>query len=187
MDKQDVNEAVEVLRKGGVILYPTDTVWGLGCDATNVDAVKRIYSIKQRADSKAMITIVPASGWLERYVKEVPDIAWDLIDVAVEPLTIVYDQGKNLAPILYAADGSIGIRVTLDPYCVALCRRLGRPIVSTSANISGDKTPAIFSEISDTIKGSVDYIAQWRRDDKEAAKPSGVIKVSQGGIIKILR
>lgn len=183
----DLNKAVETLKRGGIILYPTDTVWGIGCDATNPDAVKKVYDIKHRSDSKALITLVPNEAWIERYVKEVPEIAWELIEAAVDPITIIYDEGKNLAANLFASDGSIGIRVTRDRFCQALCNALKKPIVSTSANISGSTTPSLYSEISGNIINAVDYVVKWRRADSSPHKPSGVIKISKGGVFKILR
>lgn len=183
----DMQKAAEVMRRGGVILYPTDTIWGLGCDACNSAAVKRIYQIKQREDSKALITLVPDPAWLENYVELVPEVAWQLIDVAVNPLTIVYDKGVNVAQELLAPDGSIGIRVTSEPYSSGLCRLLKRPIVSTSANISGQNPAAIFPEISQSLIDAVDYVADWRRDDTAKAQPSSVIKLGRGGLIQILR
>lgn len=183
----DMQKAAEVMRRGGVILYPTDTIWGLGCDACNSAAVERIYRIKQREDSKALITLVPDPAWLENYVELVPEVAWQLIDVAVNPLTIVYDKGVNVAQELLAPDGSIGIRVTSEPYSSGLCRLLKRPIVSTSANISGQKPAAIFPEISQSLIDAVDYVADWRRDDTAKAQPSSVIKLGRGGLIQILR
>lgn len=184
---EDIARATEVLKKGGVILYPTDTVWGIGCDATRSDAVRRIYEIKHRSDSKSMITLLSRPDDLWKYVDDVPDIALELIEAAVDPLTVVYDRGRNLAPELLAADGSIGIRITRERVSAGLCRSLRRPIVSTSANISGAPTPALFSEITDDILSAVDYVMASRRDETEPARPSSVIKLSNNGIVKILR
>ena len=184
---EDVVAALEVLKRGGVILYPTDTVWGIGCDATRSDAVKRSFEIKKRADSKAMIVLVDSAERIDRYVEEVPDVALQLIDVAVRPTTIVYDGARNVARELVADDGSIGIRVTTDEFSRKLCRALRRPLVSTSANVSGEPTARFFSEISVEIKSAVDYIATTRRNDTTPSQPSCVIKVSSGGVIKILR
>lgn len=184
---EDVAAALEVLKRGGVILYPTDTVWGIGCDATRSEAVKRIFEIKKRADSKAMIVLVDSAERIDRYVEEVPDVALQLIDVAERPTTIVYDGARNVARELVADDGSIGIRVTTDEFSQKLCRALRRPLVSTSANVSGEPTARFFSEISDEIKSAVDYIATTRRNDTTPSQPSCVIKVSSGGVIKILR
>ena len=183
----DITEAVDVLRDGGIILYPTDTIWGIGCDATNVGAVKKIFALKRRDDSKALITLVPSDTWIERYVEEVPEIAWELMEAAVDPLTIVYDKGKNLAPNLYAPDGSIGIRVTHELFSSELCKRLKVPVVSTSANVSGLVAPSSFSEISQEIISGVDYVCRWNRQSSVINRPSGVIKISAGGVFKILR
>lgn len=185
--KEDINKAIEVLRKGGIILYPTDTVWGIGCDATNEEAVKRIYALKQRTDSKSMIVLVDSEAALERAVEDVPEVAWQLIEVAVDPLTIVFDKGRGLAPSLLADDGSIGVRITREKFSNELCKRLRRPLVSTSANISGRPTPRSFSEIDAEILKGVDYVVESRRDEVENPRPSGVIKVSEGGVIKVIR
>lgn len=185
--KDDIRQAIDTLRKGGIILYPTDTVWGIGCDATNEEAVKRIYALKQRADSKSMIVLVDSEAALERVVEDVPEVAWQLIEVAVTPLTIVFDKGKSLAPSLLASDGSIGARITHERFSAELCRRLRRPLVSTSANISGKPTPLTFAEIDAEIIEGVDYVAKSRRDELEKYSPSGVIKVSEGGVIKVIR
>lgn len=185
--EEDIKKAVEALHKGGLILYPTDTIWGIGCDATNEEAVRRIYELKHRADSKSMIVLVDNEAALERVVEDVPEVAWQLIDVAVEPLTIVFDKGRELAPSLLASDGSIGVRITSEKVSRELCRRLRHPIVSTSANISGSPSPSSFDEISKEICEGVDYVMTSRRDEKITAKPSGVIKVSDGGVIKVIR
>ena len=173
--------------KGGVILYPTDTVWGLGCDATNEEAVKRIYELKRRSDAKSMLVLVDSANRIESYVREVPDMAWDLIEVTDKPLTIIYPEAKNLAKNLLAEDGSIGIRVSGEQFSKMLCARFKRPIVSTSANISGEPNPAFYAEISDEIKQSVDYIVQYRQDDRTPGKPSSIIKLDIGNVIKIIR
>lgn len=185
--EQDIAGAIEVLKRGGVILYPTDTVWGIGCDATRSDAVKRIYDIKKRADSKAMIVLLSRPDDLWRYVDTVPEVAPELIEAAVRPLTIVYDHGINMAPELMAADGSVGIRITRERVSSMLCRQLRRPLVSTSANISGSPTPALFKEISPEIIGAVDYVMESRRGDLTRSLPSQVIKLSDSGVVKILR
>ncbi len=185
--EEDMKAAVEVLKKGGVILYPTDTVWGLGCDATRSDAVKRVFTIKQRDDSKALIILTDSADKIDRYVDEVPDIAYELIDVAVKPLTIVYDNARNLAPETVASDGSVGIRVTEEKVSKMLCRAFRKPLVSTSANISGQPAPDIFSRISREIVESVDYVMSSRRDDTNESTPSSVIKLGVDGSVKILR
>jgi L-threonylcarbamoyladenylate synthase len=185
--KDEIKRAVEVLRAGGVILYPTDTVWGLGCDATNEEAVKRIFEIKKRADAKAMLVLIDSSSKLQAYVDEVPDIAWDLIELTEKPLTIIYPEGRNLAKNLIAEDNSIGIRVTSEPFSRNLCTQLRKPIVSTSANVSGEPTPANFSQISDEIKNAVDYVVNFRQDDHSQPKPSSIIKLGKGNLIQIIR
>ena len=186
-EDEDIKLACETLRKGGVILYPTDTVWGIGCDATQSNAVKRVFEIKHRADNKALIVMLDSDSKLDRYVTEVPEIAYDLIEVAIKPLTIVYDCGCNLAPELLGEDGSVGIRITRESFSNRLCRAYRNPIVSTSANISGEPTPAIFKEISEDIKNTVDYIVETRRNDNNLNSPSSVIKLEAGGIVKIIR
>ena len=175
------------MQEGGVILYPTDTVWGLGCDATNPDAVRRVYEIKQRADSKAMLVLVDSPVKVDFYVQDVPDVAWVLIEVADKPLTIIYSGARNLAPNLLAEDGSVGIRVTGENYSLRLCQQFRKAIVSTSANISGQPGAANFSEISDEVKSQVDYVVGFRQDDMSRPKPSSIIKLEKGGVIKIIR
>lgn len=186
-DAADLKEALRVLQQGGVILYPTDTVWGIGCDATNESAVKRVYQIKQREDAKSMLVLTDHSSRISSYVQEVPDMAWSLIEVSDKPLTIIYPGAKNLAPSLLAEDGSVGIRVTSELFSSHLCARLRRPIVSTSANVSGHPTPATFSQISEEIKSSVDYVVHYRRQDNHIEPPSSIIKLDIGNIIKIIR
>ncbi|MDH6303871.1 L-threonylcarbamoyladenylate synthase [Parabacteroides sp. PF5-5] len=183
----DLKMACEVMRGGGIILYPTDTIWGIGCDATNEEAVQRVYELKKRIDNKAMLVLVDDAAKLDRYVEEMPDIAWDLIEVADKPLTVIYSQGKNLAKNLLAEDGSIGIRVTREDFSRRLCEAFRKPLVSTSANISGEPSPANFSEISEEIKEGVDYIVQYRRDDRTKATPSSIIKLGKGGLVQVIR
>ena len=184
---EDLKKACEVLRKGGVILYPTDTIWGLGCDATKEDAVKRIYEIKQRSDSKSMLTLMDSPALLDRYVDDLPDIAIELIECSDKPLTIIYSGAKNLAPNLIAPDGTIGIRITKEEFSQKLCRQFGKPIVSTSANFSGDPSPANFSEINTEIFRLVDYVVNYRRDEMQKSKPSSIIRLDKDGVIKIIR
>lgn len=185
----DLREAVEVMRRGGVVLYPTDTVWGLGCDARCQDAVERIFVIKRRADSKALISLVADEAMLERWVDPVPDAALQLIEACADdtPMTIVYDHPHGLAPALLAQDGSAAIRVTRERFSAALCRRMRGPVVSTSANISGEPAPSFFTEISPEILSAVDYVCLTRRNDMMLRKPSSVVKISDSGVIKILR
>ena len=175
------------MREGGVILYPTDTVWGIGCDATNEDAVRRVYEIKQRQDSKAMLVLVDSSVKVDFYVRDVPEVAWDLIDLADKPLTIIYSGARNLAANLLAEDGSIGIRVTNEEFSKRLCQQFRKAIVSTSANISGQPSPKNFSEISEEVKSAVDYIVGYRQEEMSNPKPSSNIKLGKGGVIKIIR
>lgn len=184
--KESLDKALKVLRDGGIILYPTDTVWGVGCDATNQEAVKKIYKLKNREDAKAMLMLVGSEGQLQKYVKEVPDAAWMLIDAAVNPLTIIYDTPRGIAENLLAPDGSAGYRISSDPFSKTLCLKLGCPIVSTSANSSGNKTPKNFSEIEPAILEGVDYVVEFHPENK-GASPSNIIKVSNSGVIKIIR
>ena len=184
---EDIKKACQVMQEGGVILYPTDTIWGIGCDATNEEAVRRVYEIKRRADSKAMLVLVDSAVKVDFYVQDVPPVAWDLLDVADKPLTIIYSGARNLAPNLLAEDGSVGIRVTAEEFSKSLCFRFRKAIVSTSANVSGEPSPRTFSEISNDIKSAVDYIVSARRDEKGSSKPSSIIKLGQGGEVKIIR
>ncbi len=185
-DKEDLIQAVQVLQSGGVILYPTDTVWGLGCDATNEQAVQRIFEIKQRAEAKSMLILLDAVGKLQGYA-DVPAIAYDLIDCATRSLTIIYPNARNLAHNVIAEDKSVGIRITNELFSQALCQRLKRPIVSTSANISGQIAPSIFAEVSEEIKSKVDYVVQFRQDDTTKAQPSSIIKLQSNGVFNIIR
>lgn len=168
-------------------MYPTDTIWGIGCDATNEEAVRRVYEIKHRADSKAMLVLVDSPVKVDFYVSDVPDVAWNLIELTTKPLTIIYSGARNLAPNLLAEDGSVGIRVTQETFSMQLCRQFRKAIVSTSANISGQPSPASFSEISEDIKRAVDYIVNYRQEETGHPKPSSIIKLGQGGVINIIR
>ncbi|QIA06877.1 threonylcarbamoyl-AMP synthase [Draconibacterium halophilum] len=183
----DIKKAVEVLKNGGIILYPTDTIWGIGCDATDEKAVKRIYDIKKREDSKSMLVLMENPALLDRYVDEVPEVAWDLVEISTTPLTVIYPGAKNLAANLIADDGSIGIRFTKEDFTRQLLQRFRRPIVSTSANISGEKSPDFFDAISEEIKDAVDYVVEFRQEDRSSSKPSSIIKLRPGGQIDILR
>lgn len=184
---EEIKKACQVMREGGVILYPTDTIWGIGCDATNEEAVRRVYEIKRRADSKAMLVLVDSAVKVDFYVQDVPEVAWDLIELADKPLTIIYSGARNLAPNLLAEDGSVGIRVTGEEFSKLLCQQFRKAIVSTSANVSGQPSPQNFSEISDEIKAAVDYIVDYRREETAQARPSSIIKLDKGGVIKIIR
>lgn len=185
--QEDIRKAIDVMRRGGIILYPTDTIWGIGCDATNAEAVSKVYQIKQRADAKALITLVDSEAKVEAYVQDVPSMAWDLIDNSQKPLTIIYDHPRYLAPNLLAPDGSAAIRITREPFSQQLCLQFRRPIVSTSANISGQSSPQTFADISDEIRQAVDYICTSRQQERQPAQPSSIIKLSEGNVIKIIR
>ncbi len=189
--EQDVKNAVEVLRKGGVILYPTDTVWGIGCDATNAEAVKRVYEIKQRDDSKALICLVDSDARLQRYVRQVPDVAWQLIDSLQEgdtkPTTIILDGAVNLAPNLIADDGSIALRITNEPFSKELCYRFQEALVSTSANISGEPAAQNYCDIAQELIDAVDYVCWSRRQEHKPHQPSSIIRLRQNGEVEIIR
>jgi len=185
--QEEIKKALDVLYNGGIILYPTDTVWGLGCDATNEKAVKRIHEIKRNADKKAMLVLIDNPGKLQSYVDEVPDIAWELIEMSEKPLTIIYPAAKNLAPNLVGEDKSIGIRVTKEAFSRNLCMRFKKPIVSTSANVCGAPTPANFSQISEEIKSAVDYVVNFRKDEPSQFKPSSIIKLGKGNLFQLIR
>lgn len=185
--RDDIRQAVEVMNKGGIILYPTDTIWGIGCDATNPEAVKRVYDIKHRNDAKALITLIDSEAKLEAYVTNVPEVAWQLIEVAERPLTIIYDGARNLAPNLLAEDGSAGIRITREEFSKNLCMRMRRAIVSTSANISGEPSPKCFADISPDIINAVDYVCTSRRNEDKNPPASNIIKLGAGGEVKVIR
>lgn len=185
---EDLNKALDVLRAGGVILYPTDTIWGLGCDATNAEAVRRIYSIKQRADNKSLIVLVDSAARIDSYVQNAPEVAFSLIELATSPLTVIFEGAKNLADnVINAEDQSVGIRVATDDFCPTLIQRFRKPIVSTSANISGQPAPACFSEIDSQIISSVDYVVRHRQDDNSKHKASGIVKIGRNGEVKVIR
>ncbi len=185
--EDDIRQAVEVLRKGGVILYPTDTVWGIGCDATNAEAVARVYAIKKRDDHKAMICLVDSDVRLQRYVRNVPDVAWDMMELANKPLTVILDNAVNLAPNLIADDGSIAMRITHEEFSKELCYRFQKPIVSTSANISGEPAAQNFCDIDPRLLDSVDYVCWSRRQEHKPHKPSSIIRLTKNGEVTIIR
>ena len=184
---EDIKNAVAVLRKGGVILYPTDTVWGIGCDATNAEAVSRVYAIKHRDDSKALICLVDSDARLQRYVRDVPAVAWELLDVVTKPTTVILDGAVNLAPNLIADDGSIALRITQEPFSKELCYRFQKALVSTSANISGEPAAANYCDISDDIINAVDYVCFSRRQEHKPHTPSSIIKLKADGEVTIIR
>lgn len=183
----DIKNSIECLRKGGVILYPTDTIWGLGCDATDNAAVEKIFAIKSRNATKSLLILVDSESMLERYVREVPEIAWELIEVSDSPLTIIYPAGKNLADGVCSDDGSIGIRVCRDEFCNSMISSFRKPVVSTSANISGMPSPGNFLEIDEAVKNAADYVVKYRQDDKTKHPASPVIRLGPDGSIKIIR
>lgn len=185
--EDDIRNSLKVLKDGGVILYPTDTIWGLGCDATNQGAVEKIFRIKSRNEGNSLIILVDSDAMLERYVRNIPEIVFELTSVSETPITIIYPEGKNLAPGVCNEDGSVGIRICSEPFCNELITRFRRPIVSTSANISGNPSPSNFSEIDDTIKNSAGYVVSYRQDDRQKYKPSSVIKIDKNGAFKIIR
>lgn len=188
--QEDIKQAIEVMRRGGVILYPTDTVWGIGCDATNSEAVKRVYDIKQRDDSKALICLVDSDSRLQRYVRNVPEVAWQLIDSLKEgdrPTTLIFDGAINLAENLIADDGSIGIRITQEPFSKELCFRFQKAIVSTSANISGEPAAQNYRDIDPRILEAVDYVCWSRRQEHKPHMPSSIIRLREDGQVEIIR
>lgn len=185
--EEDIKNAVEVLRRGGVILYPTDTVWGIGCDATNAEAVKKVYDIKRRDDSKALICLVDSDNRLQRYVGNIPDVAWDIFELSDKPTTLILDGAKNLAPNLIAEDGSIAMRITREDFSRQLCYRFQKALVSTSANISGEPTAQNYRDISQEILDAVDYVCWTRRNEHLPHQPSSIIKLGQGGEVTIIR
>ena len=190
--EDDIRQAVETMRKGGVILYPTDTVWGIGCDATNAEAVKRVYEIKQREDSKALICLVDSNARMQRYFRNVPDVAWQLIDSLKEapdakPTTLILDGAINLAPNLIAEDGSLGIRITNEPFSKELCFRFQKAIVSTSANISGEPAAQNYCDIDPRILEAVDYVCWTRRQEHKPHTPSSIIKLKENGEVTVIR
>ncbi|ETN96059.1 L-threonylcarbamoyladenylate synthase [Zhouia amylolytica] len=186
MLQSEIEKSLEVLNKGGLILYPTDTVWGIGCDATNPEAVKKVYDLKQREDSKALICLVSDTRMLAKYIYEVPEVAYQLLDASDKPTTIIYDNPINVAGNLVASDNTLAIRVASDEFCQRMVRQFKRPLVSTSANISGYPTPQSFSEINQEILKGVDYVVNLHRD-KKCNKPSTIIKIGNDGVFKIIR
>jgi L-threonylcarbamoyladenylate synthase len=185
--KEEVLKCVEVLKSGGIILYPTDTIWGIGCDATNEEAVKKVFAIKKREESKSLIVLLDAPEKLNKYVKEVPAAAWDLIEYSEKPLTIVYSDAMHLAKNITDADGTIAIRIVKNDFCIALLRKFGKPLVSTSANISGEAAPLSFNHINQNILSQVGYVVNLPHEINRTGKPSTIIKIETNGVIKFLR
>ena len=184
--QSELNKTIQTLKEGGLILYPTDTIWGIGCDATNGEAVKKIFQLKKREDSKALICLVADDRMLKKYIKKIPEAAFDILDVSEEPITIIYDEPQNLAQNLIASDNTIAIRIPNDDFCFQLLRRFNGAIVSTSANTSGDPSPKSFKEISPDILKGVDYVVNLHHE-KINTKPSSIIKLSNDGKVKIIR
>ena len=185
--KADIEKAVATLQNGGIILYPTDTVWGIGCDATRADAVEKIYNLKGKYEYRSMLILLGNENLLTRYVADVPDIAWQLLEVSDKPTTIIYPGGRNVAENLIPEDGSLGIRIPKDLFCEALLRQFKKPIVSTSANIHECPTPLVFADIDEKIKAGVDYVVSWKQNDNIKKSASSIIKLGVKGEIKIIR
>jgi L-threonylcarbamoyladenylate synthase len=183
----EIKNAHEVLKNGGIILYPTDTIWGIGCDATNSEAVKRIFLLKKRSAEKNLILLLDTASRIPSYVNEVHETAWSLIEFSNKPLTIIYDGARNLPPEVIGDDGSIAIRITKDEFCNKLISKLKKPLVSTSANISGEDWPKCYDDISEEIKNGVDYIVQWRQAEKSQFQPSTILHLKSNGQIKFIR
>lgn len=179
--------AVNTLKQGGLILYPTDTIWGIGCDATREEAVARIYSLKKRQDEKSLLILLDTADKLADYVAEIPEMAWNLIEISDKPLTIIYPGAQNLARNLIAEDGSVGIRVVQDEFCRQMIRNFGKPLVSTSANISGQPWPSNFRKIDKSIIKAVDYVVKHRQTESTRGKPSGIIRLDRDGVVKVIR
>ena len=185
--KEDIQNAVNVMKDGGVILYPTDTVWGIGCDATNSEAVAKVFNIKKRDDSKALICLVDSEARLQRYVRNVPEVAWQVMEYAVKPTTVILDNAVNLAPNLVADDGSIAMRVTHEAFSKELCYRFQKPIVSTSVNISGEPAEQNFRDIAPELIEAADYVCFSRRQEHKPHTPSSIIKIKEDGEVTIIR
>jgi len=185
--ENDIEKSLKVLDEGGILLYPTDTIWGLGCDATNTKAVEKIYHIKSRAEAKSLIILIDHIDKLATYIEKVPDITSDLLESITNPVTIIYSNARKLAPNVIASDGTIAIRIVKDDFCAELIRRFGKPIVSTSANISGLEAPVIFSQVANEIKNSVDYIVAYKQDYFTRSKPSTIIRLRDDGMYTIIR
>jgi len=185
--EKDIEKSLKVLEEGGTLLYPTDTIWGIGCDATNTKAVEKIYRIKSRAEAKSLIVLIDHIDKLSTYIEKVPDITGDLLASITNPVTIIYSNARRLAPNVIASDGTIAIRIVKDDFCNELIRRFGKPIVSTSANISGFDPPVVFSQIVDEIKKSIDYIVSYKQDYFTRSKPSTIIRLRDDGMYTIIR
>ncbi len=183
---KEVHNAFEVIKNGGIILYPTDTVWGIGCDATSNEAVKKIYELKQREESKSMIVLMNSDRMMYNVFKEIPEVAWEIIEVSDKPTTLILDNPRNVAPNVVAPDNTLGVRLVKEPFCYKLMERMKKPLVSTSANIAGMPTPNSFKEIDHHILDGVDYVVNLHHD-KIAAKPSTIIKLGNDLQVKVIR
>lgn len=182
----EVHNAFEIIQKGGIILYPTDTVWGIGCDATNPEAIAKIYALKRREETKSMIVLMNGDRMLYNVFKEIPEVAWQILDLSEKPTTLILDNPRNVAKNIVAEDQTLGVRLVTEPFCYKLMERMKKPLVSTSANISGEPTPLSFKEISPEIINGVDYVVNLHRD-KVGGKPSAIIKLTSDSQVKIIR
>lgn len=182
----EIQKAFEVIQQGGIILYPTDTIWGIGCDATNAEAVQKIYQLKQREETKSMICLMNGERMMYQVFKEIPEVAWQILDLSEKPTTLILDEPRNVAANLIASDQTLGIRIVKEPFCYKLMERMKKPLVSTSANISGQPTPLSFKEIAPEIIKGVDYVVNLHRE-KSGAKPSTIIKLTKDAQVKIIR
>ncbi len=185
--EEDIINSLKTLKSGGILLYPTDTIWGLGCDATNASAIEKIFKIKSKSERKGLIILVNGEAMVDRYVKDVPDTAFQITAISDKPVTIIYPEGKNLAPGVCSENGSVGIRICDDPFCRELITRFRKPIVSTSANLSGKSSPSHFGEIDEVITNAVDFVVKYRQQDRQKQTSSPVIKIDKNGVFKILR
>lgn len=183
---QEIHNAFEIIKEGGIILYPTDTVWGIGCDATNPEAIAKIYKLKQRAETQSMICLMNGEKMLYNVFKDIPEVAWQIMDLSENPTTLILDNPRNVAPNVIAPDKTLGIRLVKEPFCFKLMERMKKPLVSTSANISGQPTPKSFKEISPEILNGVDYVVNLYKD-KISGKPSTIIKLTNDAQVKIIR
>lgn len=187
MLRDEINKALEVLKSGGVILYPTDTIWGLGCDATNPEAVDKVLKIKNRPTEKSLIVLLDTDGKLQSYFTDIPEVAYDLIEYAEKPLTIILSSAKNLAPNVINTDGSVGVRIVKHDFCTELLQRFRKPIVSTSANLSGEPSPKFFDDVSEDIKDEVDYVVDFEQELRNVKTPSTIMKLSPSGQFEFIR
>jgi L-threonylcarbamoyladenylate synthase len=183
---QEILNTFEVIQQGGIILYPTDTVWGIGCDATNPEAVAKIYQLKKRAETQSMIVLMNGEKMMYNVFKDIPEVAWQIIDLSEKPTTLILDKPRNVATNLIASDNTLGIRIVKEPFCFKLMEKMKKPLVSTSANISGQPTPITFAAINPEIIKGVDYVVNLHRD-KIAGKPSTIIKLTSDSQVKVIR